>query len=125
MNRDKSLLKESMKTKEMQESDFEKSLKPIIDQAEQSVDGQTLSRLTAMRHSALSQKNHWFSEYKRLFSASLVTAALFGVLIYPQADKLLNGEQPILDMDDSVTLLMEDPEFYLWLNETGLLVTER
>lgn len=121
MNKD-----ESQHINDMHQSEFEKTLRPNLEHAEQSIDGQTQSRLTSIRHKALSEKNHWLSEYKNLFSTSAITAALFvGIFIFPETEKLLNGEQYIQETDDSFTLLMEDPEFYLWLNETGLLVTER
>jgi len=109
----------------MPESGFEKSLKPTLEYAEQSVDGATQSQLTLMRSKALTEKRHWFSEYKKIISTSAITAALFmGVFIFPETEKLLNTEPYIQEIDNSFTLLLEDPEFYLWLDTTGLVSVE-
>ena len=102
----------------------EKTIRQDLRQSEHSIDADIVQRLKNVRRNAASQKNHWLSEYRNILSASLVTAALFAVVIIPQADKLLNDKQYIPETVDSVTLLMEDPEFYLWLNETGLLIPE-
>lgn len=109
----------------MLESDFEKNLKSTIEYAEYSVDAATQSKLTFIRNNALAEKRHWFSEYKKIVSTSAITAALFiGVFIFPETEKLLNSEPYVQEIDDSFTLLLEDPEFYLWLNEAGLVSLE-
>lgn len=110
----------------MSKTNFDElTIQKTLHQAEMQVDGQTSSRLAQIRSAALSEENHWFAEFRNLFSAGLVTAALLGVIVLPMGERLLSGENLDLQSEDSVTLLMEDPEFFLWLNESGVLVAER
>ena len=115
------------------EIDDEVTLKRHLHSAENNLDKAVLNQLAAVRTTALEQENRWFkghidnltTGYRGLFSASLITAALATVVLLPTGQRILSGDESGLFMDDSVTLLMEDPEFYLWLNETGMLVVER
>ena len=102
----------------------EAQLKRSLHQAENRLDRATLDALADARQLALQQENRWFREYRGLFSSGLATAAVFVALIYPFSGQILNSGSPPIEQEEAVSLLMEDPEFYLWLAERGTLVAE-
>lgn len=111
----------------------ESKLKKQLHLAEQNLEGAVVQQLARGRANAISQQNHWAKEYfermvkgyRGLMSASVITAAFAAVVLLPSSEKLVSGNESGLTQEDSVTLLMEDPEFYLWLDKSGMLVAER
>lgn len=106
----------------------ELALKTRLRQSEQQLDQATVNRLSKVRATALEQESlwfGWFAEYRNMFSATLVAASIAAVVILPTGTGLLAGNGDITNSDHTVTLLMEELEFYLWLNESGMLVAER
>lgn len=104
-----------MSKPEFSETDIQRSLR----HAENQIDRQTLSELAGARELAISSQNKWMSEFKGLFSAGAVTAALVVALVLPVD---WNGASDIpqgVDIaDDNLQLLMEDPEFFLWVSSS-------
>jgi len=111
----------------------ELKLKRQLHKAEQCLDSSVISQLANARATAVAQENKWFNEYferfgkyyRGLFSASAITAFLAVFILLPTGEQLLSDDESGLNPEDSVTLLMEDPEFYLWLDKKGMLFAER
>ena len=102
----------------------EAALRKRCRESEKQLKPYELKRLSLSRQAALSQENHWYAEYKNLFSSALVAATLAAIFILPIDEDHLNSTDSLYH-EDNVSLLMEDPDFYLWLNDTGMLIAER
>lgn len=109
----------------------EKSLRQSLHESEKRLDETVIGQLANARATAIAQENHWFKDYyerfmagyRGLFSASLMACAVAAVIVLPTLEKSAMDES--LYTDDTMAILMEDPEFYLWLDKTGMLVAER
>lgn len=107
----------------------ELTLREHLHKSEEQLKPSVIQSLADGRAYAIAQESRWLKgfiqEYRGLFSATVATAALVVVMIIPLGNSLLSDGNSSFDTESSVTLLMEDPEFYLWLNESGMLVAER
>ncbi len=99
-------------------------LQQRLRQTESKIDAATQHRLREMREVAVAGQHRWFDEYRRP-----VLAGMFGLLL---TAALINSSQPFYDQPqdyavpgDPIEALMEDPSFYIWLNESGRLVADR
>ncbi|GEM_PF-2622417 len=103
---------------------IESDLQQRLRQTESQIDATTQHRLREMREAAVARQNRWFDEYRRP-----VLAGMFGLLL---TAALINSSKPFYDQPqeyavpgDPIEALMEDPSFYIWLNESGRLVADR
>lgn len=110
----------------------EQLLRQPLLSAEQSLNDNVIQQLANARAKAIAQENNWFKEYyerlangyRGMFSASLATAAIVAMVVLPLQEEGVSINESLY-AEDSVTILMEDPEFYLWLDKSGMLVAER
>jgi len=103
---------------------IESDLQQRLRQTESQIDATTQHRLREMREAAVARQIRWFDEYRRP-----VLAGMFGLLL---TAALINSSKPFYDQPqeyavpgDPIEALMEDPSFYIWLNESGRLVADR
>lgn len=97
----------------------EVELQTMVRHSEGEVDRSTLASLAEARATALQSQNRWFSEYRGALSAGLVTAALMVAVIVPlNGNGLLEDRQEFGTGDESLQLMMEDPEFFMWVSNS-------
>ena len=103
---------------------IESDLQQRLRQSESQIDAATRHRLQEIREVALAGQNRWYDEYRRPVLTGMIGLLLTAVLI--------NSSQPFYDQSqdfavpgDPIEALMEDPSFYIWLNESGRLVADR
>ena len=94
--------------------------------SENNLDRTTMDSLAEARENALHSKNSMVGNYRGLFSAGLVTAALVVAVFLPLNDRIPNGvsNTNIAMTDENLRLLMEDPEFFLWVSNSSNSVTQ-
>jgi len=109
---------------------FLEAVRSELDHSCDALDGQTLSRLNAMRHAALAQKPG--KRHTLLFPfGGLVSACVLVLtvsLLYQPG--LLQDERPVISPLEDLEILsasesldfFEDYEFYQWLAENGAAV---
>lgn len=115
--------------------EFEARTKQVFDESVDQLDARTRSRLTQARHAAAAQlqirngapTGYWTRNYW-MPAAGLVAAAVFVlVVMMPRmavrepaaAATLADDDMPLLLDSDSVEML-EDMEFYAWLDDAAL-----
>jgi len=97
----------------------EKDIQQYLHQSESELSVQTQQKLARARQAALTNKNDWFSEYKTMFSAGLVTALLLVTVALPLSHNDQSNRHPNVDIaEENLHLLMEDPEFFLWVSNS-------
>ncbi len=107
------------------ENSFLKKVKHSLDQGEENISAETLSRLHRIRQEALNtkyNKNAWGIKWIPMPYPALATAAmvLLAVLIYLPGDR---EQAPVNPLDDLEILasnnldFYEDLDFYAWLAE--------
>lgn len=95
----------------------ETTLQQTLHSSEDNLDSDTLDSLAEARGTALSSQNKWFNEYRGVFSAGLVTAVLMFAVFLPVSENERPGASPSVDIaDENLQLMMEDPEFFLWVS---------
>ena len=95
----------------------EVDIQQCLQQSESELSAQTQRKLANARQVAIADKSHWFAEYKTMFSAGLVTALLLVTVALPLSYNNSDNGIPRGDVaDENLELLMEDPEFFLWVS---------
>ena len=95
----------------------ELDIQQCIQQSESELSAQTQRELAHARQAAVADRSHWFAEYKTMFSAGLVTALLLVTVALPLSYNSPDNGIPHRDIaDENLELLMEDPEFFLWVS---------
>ena len=115
--------------------EFEARTKQVFDESVGRIDARTRSRLTQARHAAVAQleahtgaqARYWTRRYW-MPAAGLATAALLAVVVMMPRTMtrepavvatLADDDMPLLLESDNVAML-EDMEFYAWLDDAAL-----
>ena len=102
----------------------EKQLQETVRAAEHKVDRQTLNALAEIRSQAIEEKATFFNGYKGYFSAGLATALLLLAGVFPFSDSFQSGNTFEVEIaDENIQLLLEDPDFLLWVSSSEGVVT--
>lgn len=109
----------------MTNDDVEFRLQQRLRQTELQIDAGTRHRLKEIREAAITQENRWFGEYRRPALAGLIGLLLAVALINSLQPPVVNQNQGVEITGEPIEVLMEDPSFYIWLDESGRLVAER
>ena len=97
------------------ETDIQNTLRD----AETRLDSNTLRSLAESREQAISATRGWLDGFRGLFSAGLVTTALVVFVLVPMINSSESGRPSDIDVaDENLQLLMEDPEFFLWVSNS-------
>lgn len=103
----------------------EVELQSMVRRSEEQVDQSTLAALAEARTKALESQNRWFSEFRSPLSAGLVTAVLLVAVFLPFSGKgLMDNSQEVGTIDESLELMMEDPEFFLWVSNSYSAISQ-
>lgn len=104
----------------------EETLQNTLRDSENKLDRATLDSLAEARETALHTDSSLFGRYRGFFSAGLVTAAFFVVIALPLGEESFSISQntEVAMVDESLQLLMEDPEFFLWVSDSYGSVTQ-
>lgn len=97
----------------------EAQIQQTLRDSENSLDRSTLSSLAQARDAALQPQNNLLGGFRGLFSAGLVTTALVVAVLLPLTNDSPTGVSSDIDIaDENLQLLMEDPEFFLWVSSS-------
>ena len=107
----------------MNESNYsEDTLQHRLRQSENGLNRATLDSLASAREEAMQAKKGLLSNFSGVFSAGLVTAALVAFAFLPLGNQV--SDTDVIVEDNALQLLMEDPEFFLWLSNSYSSVTQ-
>lgn len=109
------------------DEEFERRVRKALDDSVAGLDGETRSRLSAIRHQALAQhrpRAAWWREFNVWVPATaLAAAAVFAVtLLIDNTPPAINGQLALEDGEFVLELVLgedlpADPDFYVWLEE--------
>lgn len=110
----------------MNESNYsEDTLQHRLRQSENGLNRATLDSLASAREEAMQAKKGLLSNFSGVFSAGLVTAALVAFAFLPLGNQVsTTSDTDVIVEDNALKLLMEDPEFFLWLSNSYSSVTQ-
>ncbi|MEQ9023179.1 MAG: hypothetical protein RLN82_10540 [Pseudomonadales bacterium] len=109
----------------MTNDDVEFRLQHRLRQTELQIDAETCHQLHEIREAAIARQSRWFGEYSRHAVAGIVGLLAVSALISSLQPNRTDQGQGLADTGENIEVLMEDPNFYLWLDESGRLVAER
>jgi hypothetical protein len=104
---------------------IESRLQQRLRQSESQIDAGTSLRLQEMRKEAIAEENRWFAEYIQPTTAGVVCLLLMVTLAIPLQSFITGQGQELVVSSEPIDALMEDPSFYIWLEESGRLVADR
>lgn len=109
------------------EDDFEQRVRKALDDSVAGLDGETRSRLSAIRHKALAQRRSrmaWWQGFNAWVPATAIAvAAVFAVtMLIDNAPPGSNGQLALEDGEIVLELVLgedlpSEPDFYVWLEE--------
>lgn len=109
----------------MTNNDVEFRLQQHLRQTESQIDAGTRYQLQEAREAAITQQNRWFEAYNRPAIAGIIGLLIVSALINSLQPGGVSQRQGLTTTGETIEVLMEDPNFYLWLDESGQLVAER
>lgn len=109
----------------MTNDEVELRLQQRLRQTELQIDAGTRQQLQEVREAAVTQKNRWLGEYGRPAIAGIIGLLIATALINSLQPRWAGQRQGLATTGENIEVLMEDPSFYLWLDESGQLVAER
>lgn len=109
----------------MTNDDVDSRLQQRLRQTELQIDTETCHQLQEIRKAAIARQSRWFGEYSRHAVAGIIGLLAVSVLISSLQPNRTDQGQGLAGTAENIEVLMEDPNFYLWLDESGQLVAER
>jgi hypothetical protein len=104
---------------------IESRLQQRLRLTESQLDEVTCRKLRQIRGEAMAEESRWFAEYRRPAIAGFIGLLMTAALLSPLQSYWTGQAQDITATSEPIEVLMEDPSFYIWLEESGQLVADR